>query len=321
MVTPSMRLMIYPRGARLRLSPVQRGRRYSGSEDQHRYAEREDHSFAPMAVELICLRRSVNPRGRGNSAQHGSEVLVLETKAFGGMATICSGWTRWTSLRSDGLPGSRYYALVVMDMENWGGRPAAVQARMQVSLRVMVRRALTEAEIPRAHCRYTARGDGMVLALPAHVPKERITTDLVRVLEREVRAYNRPSAPEVNRRLRIALHAGDVHEGDGEWAREAVVTACRLVDADVVRRVLASADTAAVAVVVSASWYTAVISADGPTKPVTNRSGRRSRAMPMRRGSECQDRLIHPASARRIQQVRPCPTSRVSTCPRKRAAA
>jgi len=156
---------------------------------------------------------------------------------------------------------SRYYALVVTDIENWGGRPGAIQARMQVALRLILERAMACAGIENAGVRSTSRGDGLIIALPAEVSKELITAGFVKTLNRELRTYDDECPPEEVMRLRIALHAGDVHDGGTEWAGEAVVTACRLVDSDVLRRVLNAADTAVLALIVSAYWYDAVLRA------------------------------------------------------------
>lgn len=156
---------------------------------------------------------------------------------------------------------SRYYALVVTDIENWGGRPGAVQARMQVALRRILERTMAVAGIENAGIRSTSRGDGLIIALPAEVAKELITDRFVKALNRELRTYNDECLPAEVMRLRVALHAGDVHDGGTEWAGEAVVAACRLVDSDVLRRVLAAADTAVLALIVSAYWYDAVLGA------------------------------------------------------------
>jgi len=60
-------------------------------------------------------------------------------------------------------------------------------------------------------------------------------------------------------RLRIALHAGDAHDGGDEWAGKPVNLACRLVDSEILHRVLAAASTAVLATIVSDDWYDAVL--------------------------------------------------------------
>jgi len=156
---------------------------------------------------------------------------------------------------------SRYYALVVVDIENWGGQPGAAQARMQAALRLILERAMVSVGIGSAGVRSTSRGDGMIIALSTEVSKELVTVPLVKALNRELRIYDDECPPDEVMRLRVALHAGDVHDGGTEWAGEAVVTACRLVDSDVLHRVLTAADTAVLAVIVSGSWYDAVLRA------------------------------------------------------------
>lgn len=154
---------------------------------------------------------------------------------------------------------TRYYALAVTDIENWSARPGPVQARMQSALRQILDRATGSAGIAGIDVRRTSRGDGLIVAFPATAPKEVITSRFVKALNRELRLHHDECPPDEGIRVRLALHAGDVHDGGDEWAGEAVVAACRLVDSDLLRGVLAAADTAVLAMIVSDYWYGAVL--------------------------------------------------------------
>jgi len=65
--------------------------------------------------------------------------------------------------------------------------------------------------------------------------------------------------PAESIRIRLSLHAGDVIEGEGEWAGQPVIAACRLVNSAVIRRVLAAAAPSPLALIVSDDWYAAVV--------------------------------------------------------------
>ena len=119
--------------------------------------------------------------------------------------------------------------------------------------------ALASARIDRALVKRQARGDGAILTLPADVAKELITSQFVEALREAVEAHDAECDPQESIRIRLALHAGDVIEGDGEWAGQAVIAASRLVDSAVIKRVLAASVPSPLALIVSSDWYDAVV--------------------------------------------------------------
>jgi hypothetical protein len=154
---------------------------------------------------------------------------------------------------------SRYYVWAVLDVEGWSGRPAVNAANIQDALRRMERRALAAAGIDEARVKRQARGDGAILALPGDVAKEVITAQFVEAFREAVVEHDADCDPQEQIRIRLSLHAGDVIEGDGEWAGQPVIAACRLVDSAVLRRVLAASVPSPLALIVSGDWYDAVV--------------------------------------------------------------
>jgi hypothetical protein len=154
---------------------------------------------------------------------------------------------------------SRYYAWAVLDVENWSSRSAVNEANIQAALRRIESRALASAGIESKHVVRQPRGDGAILALPSHVAKELITDQFVEALREAVLDHDATCSPEDSVRIRLSLHAGDVIEGEGEWAGQPVIIASRLVDSAVIKRVLAAAVGSPLAVIVSSDWYRAVI--------------------------------------------------------------
>jgi len=166
------------------------------------------------------------------------------------------------------VPGSRYYAWAVLDVEDWSSRPAVNGARIQRALSQLVTESLASADIDPARVVRQPRGDGAILALPGDIAKEVITAEFVEALRGAVSEYDANCDPADLIRLRLALHAGEGIAGEGEWAGQPVITACRLVDSPVLKRVLAASTGYSLAVIVSADWYNAVVregyvSADG----------------------------------------------------------
>jgi hypothetical protein len=144
-------------------------------------------------------------------------------------------------------------------VEDWSGRPAVNAANIQDALRRIEDRALASARIDRAFVKRQARGDGAILALPADVAKEMITAQFVEALREAIDDHDADCDSRESIRIRLALHAGDVIEGEGEWAGQAVIAACRLVDSAVLKRVLAASVPSPLALIVSDDWYDAVV--------------------------------------------------------------
>jgi hypothetical protein len=155
--------------------------------------------------------------------------------------------------------GSRYYAWAVLDVEDWSSRPAVNGARIQSVLRRIEAAALANAGIDRGRVSRQPRGDGTVLALPGDIAKEVITAEFVEALRESVSEYDANCAPRDSIRLRVSLHAGEALDGDGEWAGQAVITACRLVDSSVIKRVLAASVGSPLALIISSAWYDSVV--------------------------------------------------------------
>ena len=157
------------------------------------------------------------------------------------------------------MPVSRYYIWAIHDVEDWSGRPAVIQARIQEVLRRVEERALAQAGVDPACVGRQSTGDGAILAIPGDFPKELITTSYVDALREGVEEHDERCLATETIRLRLVLHAGESPTGQDEWAGPGVVIASRLLDAPVLRRVLAAATGSALALIVSDDWYRAVI--------------------------------------------------------------
>jgi len=157
------------------------------------------------------------------------------------------------------VSASRHYIWAIHDIEDWSSRPAVVQARIQQALRRIEARALAQAGVDPTRVGRQPTGDGAVLAVPGDIPKELITTKYVDALCEGVEEHDAECPAAETIRLRLALHAGESPAGQGEWAGPGIVAASRLVDAPVLRRVMAAATGSALVLIVSDDWYRAVI--------------------------------------------------------------
>lgn len=154
---------------------------------------------------------------------------------------------------------SRYMSILVLDVERFGRRSDVTQEWVRGRLYELLHSALESAGIAWDACVVEDRGDGAILLIPPNVPKEDLTDLFIDRLHAGLRNHDRHASDEARIRLRVSLHAGDVVQDTRGWSGSAINTACRLVNADPLRDVLAAADRACLALIVSDPWHEAVV--------------------------------------------------------------
>ncbi|GCD95196.1 hypothetical protein [Embleya hyalina] len=154
---------------------------------------------------------------------------------------------------------SRYMSILVLDVERFGRRSDVTQEWVRGRLYELLHSALESAGIAWDACVVEDRGDGAILLIPANVPKEDLTDLFIDRLHAGLRNHDRHASDEARIRLRVSLHAGDVVQDTRGWSGSAINTACRLVNADPLREVLAAAERACLALIVSGPWHEAVV--------------------------------------------------------------
>lgn len=152
-----------------------------------------------------------------------------------------------------------YWSLAVFDIESFGRRTDAVQQQLRSELRTAIAAAFASVKLDVSTCESNDTGDGLILRIPASVSKHDITTALTGALNTELVRRTMSPRPVEEMRLRLALHAGEVGEDEHGIVGTDLNTVCRLVDAQVLRDVLRAAERSYLAVVVSQTWYDAVI--------------------------------------------------------------
>ncbi|HEV2345555.1 MAG TPA: hypothetical protein VGS97_15765 [Actinocrinis sp.] len=155
-----------------------------------------------------------------------------------------------------------YTALAVADIESFGRRTDTVQRTLRSDLHAALAAALSEEGIDWSALESKETGDGVILRIPPVIPKTAITRALTWHLHAALvrRTLSEPPAEEM--RLRLSLHGGEVADDEFGVYGTDLNTACRLVDAQVLRDVLKAATRSHLAVIASDAWYRAVVRHD-----------------------------------------------------------
>lgn len=153
----------------------------------------------------------------------------------------------------------QYWSLAVADIESFGRRSDTAQQALRADLRAAIAAAFDTAGVESAAVKTGDTGDGLIMRIPAAVPKPAVTRALTTGLNTQLVRRTLAPHPVEELRLRLALHAGEVGEDEFGIVGTDLNTACRIVDAQPLRDVLATAVRAHLAVAVSQTWYDAVI--------------------------------------------------------------
>jgi tetratricopeptide (TPR) repeat protein len=146
-------------------------------------------------------------------------------------------------------------AIVIVDVENFGdpARTNADQLAVRDAMYKVLRRSFARARISWADCAVEDRGDGVLVLVSPEVPKSVLVARLpVRLAEMLDRHNAACPAPE-RIRLRMALHAGEVHQDAHGVAGTSVNRAFRLIEAPPSRTALR--DSAGVIALIVSDWF------------------------------------------------------------------
>jgi hypothetical protein len=113
--------------------------------------------------------------------------------------------------------------------------------------------AFRQAGIPWADRDQEDRGDGMFILVGPEVPKSLFVESLPSALVAALRDHNDVHPDPERIRLRMALHAGEVHYDDHGVTSASINLAFRLLDAGLVKQALAGSS--GVLAVITSSWF------------------------------------------------------------------
>jgi class 3 adenylate cyclase len=159
----------------------------------------------------------------------------------------------------------RHRAIVAVDIEQSTSRPDPVKAELRHTLYELFDEALRSAGIHRRHRdRFTDRGDGLLALIhPVNQASKPV------LLNRAIPAFGQLLAdynaslplngrPHHQLRVRVVVHAGEVHYDDNGCFGEALDIAFRLLDAPGAKKALRAAD-APLTLVISDEIYRTIV--------------------------------------------------------------
>ncbi|HEU5474263.1 MAG TPA: hypothetical protein VFV67_26750 [Actinophytocola sp.] len=153
----------------------------------------------------------------------------------------------------------RYELIVAIDTAGSGSWDDLTQLRARTLLDELVQAAFRAAGIPWHKLRTEDRGDGMILFIPATVPKTQVLDAVIPYLSAGLRDCNRRRGQGPRLRLRVAVHAGEVLHGPLGCVGTDLNLTCRLVNSRPVCRVFTHHPDADLILIASEAIYQAMV--------------------------------------------------------------
>ena len=153
------------------------------------------------------------------------------------------------------FPSAVHRAIVIVDVENFGdpARTNAHQLAVRERMYETLRQSFDRAGIAWDACVAEDRGDGVLVLVLPEVPKSWLVIRVPIRLAEMLAVHNAGCQVMERIRLRMALHAGEVHQDAYGWAGVSVNRAFRLIDAPACRSALR--DSSGVLALIASEWF------------------------------------------------------------------
>jgi transcriptional regulator with XRE-family HTH domain len=164
-----------------------------------------------------------------------------------------------------------HHTIIVVDIESFADRAAGRQFAVREALYDLLRHAFTATGVEWNECRVEDYGDGAMILPPSDIPNDALVTELPQNLATALREYNSDRTADTTLRLRLAVHAGDIHFTTSGIGGEPVNLSFRLLDSPALRTALA-ASSGMLALIVSDSLYHEAVLPNPATEPGSYRA-------------------------------------------------
>ncbi|WP_030711971.1 hypothetical protein [Streptomyces sp. NRRL S-237] len=149
--------------------------------------------------------------------------------------------------------------LLAVDARGYGSADTARQRDIQTVLPRLLADAAEAAGLDRDSWVRQAAGDSEFAVLPADSGEQALVEPFMRRLDAGLRAYNRDRVPAARLALRAAVHFGPASEAPNGFVGPGPVEVSRVLESDPLRRALAAAPDATLAVALTAPIFTEVV--------------------------------------------------------------
>ena len=152
-------------------------------------------------------------------------------------------------------PLAVHRTIVAVDVEGFGDRRRInpQQVAVRDGLYRVLRQAFHAATIPWTDCHHEDRGDGVLILARPEVAKSMFVESLPALLVEGLREHNSTHPTSEQIRLRLALHAGELHYDDHGVAGASVNLTYRLLDAGTLKSALAGSP--GVLALITSDWF------------------------------------------------------------------
>jgi O-acetyl-ADP-ribose deacetylase (regulator of RNase III) len=154
-------------------------------------------------------------------------------------------------------------SILIIDVERFGdpARTNAHQLAVRAGMYKVLQQSLSKARITKAQYTTEDRGDGVLVLISPEVPKSQLVTRVPANLAEALDRHNADSSTEARIRLRMVLHAGEVHPDTHGVTGYAIIHAFRLIEAPELKSAL-RASLGGLALIVSDWFYNEVVRHD-----------------------------------------------------------
>jgi hypothetical protein len=160
----------------------------------------------------------------------------------------------------EGDPVDVHMAIVVVDVADFGAssRTSRDQLVVREGMYEVLTKALADSGIDSRTCAADYRGDSALILVPSDVPKGSLAGQLPGALLNGLRWHNAKHPPLEGIRLRVGLHAGEVHFDSHGAAGPAIIHAFRMLNAPATKEAFHESG-GTLALIVSDWFYTEVV--------------------------------------------------------------
>lgn len=144
-------------------------------------------------------------------------------------------------------------SILCVDVQGYGGRTNWDQLAVRSGLFKALPEALVESGVPEMSFEWEDRGDGALVLINPDVPKERLAGPFPLKLAALLERHNSSAPPGARIKIRVAVHAGEVHYDDHGVTASAITTAFRLLEAEPLKDALR--DSSGVVALIASDWF------------------------------------------------------------------